>query len=103
LESFTLMYSVIASPGGAKQSKTFCEVFNVACGSDNSILGLVDTLNKIMGKNIKPKLGPIRKGDVFKTRADISKIKSKLGFNPKVGFEEGLKKTVEWFKNKDKK
>jgi len=95
---------VIASPEGAKQShKTFCEVFNVACGSDNTILGLVDTLNKITGKRIKPKFGPIRQGDVFRTLADISKIKSMLGFTPKVGFEEGLKKTLEWFKNKDKK
>lgn len=74
-----------------------CEVFNVACGSDNSILDLVATLNKIMNKSIKPILGPIRQGDVFRTCADISKIRSKLGFNPKINFEDGLKRTVEWF------
>jgi nucleoside-diphosphate-sugar epimerase len=75
-------------------------IFNVACGSDNSILDLVATLNKIIGKNIKPVLLPLRAGDVFRTLADISQIRNKLGYEPKVGFEEGLRKTVEWFKMK---
>lgn len=75
----------------------FHEVFNVACGEDNTILNLVDTLNKIMKKAIKPVLGPIRPGDVFRTCADISKIRSMLGFRPKVNFEDGLRRTVEWF------
>jgi len=73
------------------------EVFNVACGKDQTILGLVDTLNKIMGKTIKPTFTPPRQGDVFRTLADISKISSKLGYEPKVGFEQGLRMTAEWF------
>ncbi|MDP3791005.1 MAG: SDR family oxidoreductase [Candidatus Omnitrophota bacterium] len=79
-------------------SKTFCEVFNVACGSDNTILNLVDTLNVIMNKSIKPVLGPIRQGDVFRTCADNSKIKSVLGFVPKINFKEGLERTARSFK-----
>jgi len=75
-------------------------VLNVANGKDNTILQLVDSLNKILGKGIKPTFLPVRPGDVFKTLADISKIKSKLGFQPKVNFEEGLKRTVDYFKNK---
>ena len=77
----------------------FCEVFNVACGQDNSILNLVELLNKIMGKKIEPKLGPTRQGDVLRTLADISKIKRILGYEAQVSFEEGLKKTVEYFIN----
>ena len=73
-------------------------VFNIANGQDNTVLGLVEVLNKIMGKNIKPEfLGP-RPGDVFKTHADISKAKQFLGYEPKVGFEEGLRRTVEYWK-----
>jgi nucleoside-diphosphate-sugar epimerase len=79
-----------------------CEVFNVACGSDNSIISLVDILNKIMSKNISPKFTPKRVGDVFRTLADISKIKSALDFKPKVDFEQGLKKTVEWFASNER-
>jgi nucleoside-diphosphate-sugar epimerase len=76
------------------------EVLNVANGKDNTVLQLVEYLNKIIGKNIEPKLLPIRAGDVFRTLADISKIKQVLKFNSKVNFEEGLKLTVAWFKNK---
>ncbi|MDP2923080.1 MAG: SDR family oxidoreductase [Candidatus Omnitrophota bacterium] len=74
-------------------------VFNVANGKDNTVLELVYALNKIIGKNIKPTFLPVRPGDVFRTLADISKIKSKLGFKPKVDFEEGLKRTVTWFQS----
>jgi nucleoside-diphosphate-sugar epimerase len=75
------------------------EVFNVANGNDNTVLQLVDTLNKIIGKNLKPVFLPPRPGDVFRTCADISRIKEKLGCQPKVDFPEGLRRTVEWFKN----
>lgn len=78
------------------------EIFNVANGEDHSVLELVQTINKIIGKNIKPKLLPLRAGDVFKTHADISKIQKKLKFKVKIGFEEGLKRTVEYFKEKFK-
>jgi len=74
------------------------EVFNVANGKDNTVLQLVDSLNKIFGKNVRPKLLPVRAGDVFRTCADISKIKKILKYNPTVNFEEGLKRTVEYFK-----
>ncbi|MBF0490296.1 MAG: SDR family oxidoreductase [Candidatus Omnitrophica bacterium] len=76
------------------------EVFNVANGEENTVLHLVEVLNKIIGKNISPKLLPIRPGDVFKTSADITKISKKINYKPLVNFEEGLKKTVGYFKNK---
>ena len=75
-------------------------VFNVANGKDNTVLGLVDTLNEIIGKDIKPEFLPVRKGDVFKTLADVTKLENILGFKSKVDFKEGLKRTVEYFKNK---
>jgi nucleoside-diphosphate-sugar epimerase len=78
--------------------RTKHEVLNVANGKDNTVLQLVDLLNKIIGKNIKPKFLPVRAGDVFRTLADISKIKANLGFQSKVNFEEGLRKTVEYFR-----
>jgi len=90
--SLNTQYSILNT-----SKSVYHEVYNVANGKDNTVLQLVDSLNKIIGKNIKPKLLPIRQGDVFKTLADISKIKSMLGFKPKVNFEEGLRRTVEWF------
>jgi nucleoside-diphosphate-sugar epimerase len=75
------------------------DVFNVANGNDNTVLQLVEYLNKIIGKNIKPQFLPVRPGDVFRTLADIAKIKAKLGFEPKVDFEEGLRRTVNYFRS----
>ncbi len=79
-------------------AKKFHGVFNVAGGQDQTVLYLVQAINKIVGKGIQPKLLPIRAGDVFRTNADISKIKKVLGFNPTVNFEEGLKKTIDYFR-----
>jgi len=76
----------------------FHEVLNVANGKDHTVLELVALLNGIIGKNIKPAFLDVRPGDVFRTCADISKIKKVLNFKALVNFEEGLKRTVDWFK-----
>ena len=75
------------------------EIFNVANGQDNTVLKLLETLNKIMGKDIKPRLLKPRPGDVFKTHADITKIRRKLNYKPLVDFEEGLRRTVAYSKS----
>ncbi len=85
-------------PSKGTAPAVFHGFFNVANGKDNTVLQLVEQINKILGKNIQPKLLPIRAGDVFRTCADISKIKKELGFNPTVNFEEGLSKTVDYFR-----
>jgi len=74
----------------------------VANNKDHTVLELVELLNKIMNKSIKPKFLPVRLGDVYKTLADISRIKDTLGFKPLVDFEAGLRLTVDWFKKKAK-
>jgi nucleoside-diphosphate-sugar epimerase len=74
------------------------EVFNVASGRDYSILELVASLSRIMRKKITPVFLPKRAGDVFKTSADLSRVKKILGFRPKVNFAQGLELTVDWFK-----
>jgi len=76
------------------------EVLNVANGTDNTVLELVGALNRILGKNIQPKFLPVRAGDVFRTNGDISKISRVINYRPIVNFEEGLRKTVEYFKGK---
>ena len=78
------------------------EVFNVALGSDVSILQLVAVINKFADKSIEPNLLPIRKGDVFKTMADVTNITEKLNFQPEFTFEQGMKVTFDWFKSQQK-
>lgn len=76
------------------------EVFNIGNGLPNSVNGLLKSLNKIMNKNTSAVYLPLRPGDVRKTHSDISKAAKLLGWQPKIGFEEGLKKAVEWFKSR---
>jgi len=96
---FTYVENVVQANLKAVTAKgAVAEVFNVACGKAYSVLDIVTYVNKILKKSIKPKLGPIRPGDVKDTLADISKAKRILGFDPKIGFEEGLQKTVDYFR-----
>lgn len=74
------------------------EVFNVACGTTTSVMDIVNQLNRLLGTKIKPKYAPKRKGDVRKTYADISRMRRMLKVRRIIGFEEGLRKTVEWFR-----
>lgn len=73
------------------------EVFNVAVGKDNTVLNIVKEVNGILGKDIKPKFLDKRPGDVYKTNADLTSIKEKLGYKPLVSFRQGLERTVEYF------
>lgn len=74
------------------------EVFNVAIGRNNTVLQIVSSLQKIFSKKIEPKFLSPRAGDVFKSHADISKIKKVIDYKVLVDFDEGLKKTVDYFK-----
>ncbi|MBI4706541.1 MAG: SDR family oxidoreductase [Candidatus Omnitrophica bacterium] len=98
---FTYVKNVVnANLLAAKKPGLKGEVFNVASGKDYSVLELVKFLNQILKKDIKPAFLKPRQGDVFRTSASLLKIKKVLGFCPKVNFVEGLKLTVEYFKNK---
>ena len=75
-------------------------VFNVAGGNPTSIRDLAYLMVKILGLDGKTEVvftGESWKGDIVNLYADISKIKSKLGFEPKVSLEEGILRLKEWF------
>jgi nucleoside-diphosphate-sugar epimerase len=97
---FTFVQNVVsANLLAAKAHKVKYGVFNIAGGKDTSVLNLVKILNKILGKNISPKLLPVRAGDVFKTLADITEASKLLNFKAKINFDDGLKITVNFWKN----
>jgi UDP-N-acetylglucosamine 4-epimerase len=73
------------------------EVYNVACGDQISLNRMVEHLQKISGKSIQPKYGPERPGDVPHSFADITKIRQKLGYEPKVNFYDGLEEVYHWY------
>ncbi len=74
-------------------------VYNVAWGRRTSINELAAQIGRLMGKDIKPVHGDPRPGDVRDSQADSARARDLLGWNPAVTFEDGLKRTVEWFLN----
>ena len=74
------------------------KVFNVGTGRSVTVLQLVEALNKIMGTNLTAKHADPRAGDVRYSLADISRTRKDLGYNPTIPFEEGLAKTLAWYR-----
>ncbi len=74
------------------------ETFNIACGDRINLLDMITLLNRLMGKQIEPFFTDPRPGDVRHSRAAIDKARQKLGFEPVVSFEEGLSRTLAWYK-----
>jgi UDP-glucose 4-epimerase len=75
------------------------EVVNIACGQRISLNQLLNILKKILGSKQDPIYQEPRKGDVKHSLADIHKAKEVIQYEPKVGIEAGLKKTVEFFQS----
>jgi UDP-glucose 4-epimerase len=73
-------------------------VYNVGTGANISVLDLVAALNKLLGTNVKPLHGETRTGDVRFSRAVISRTVSELGYKPDVTFEDGLARTLRWYR-----
>lgn len=88
----------LSKPQSGSANAVFHGFFNVATGKDQTVLYLVEAINKILGKDIQPQLLPIRAGDVFRTNASIEKIRKVLKYDPQVDFESGLRNTIEYFR-----
>ena len=76
------------------------QVFNVATGRRvtlNETFKLLQCLTSYKGQ---PSYSPERGGDIKHSLADISKAEAALGYKPKVDFEEGLRRTVEWYRGR---
>ena len=74
------------------------QVFNIANGQAVSLLDLISALNRLLGTNVTPIHEPARVGDVRESLADISRARKVLGYEPKVGFEEGLRQSIDYYR-----
>lgn len=73
-------------------------VCNVACGRTTDLLEVIGLLEEFSGRKIEPRFDPPRPGDVKHSLAAIEKANNLLGYQPRVDFSEGLKRTYEYFK-----
>lgn len=87
-----------------EKSNAKSDIFNVGTGISTTIGDVALTLAKFINPKIQPKiLKKFRVGDIRHCIADISKIKSKLGYKPKYSFEMGMKELIEWVKSTKEK
>ena len=75
------------------------QVINVATGGRVSLNHLFQTVRELVKADAEPIYAEPRAGDVRDSQADISKARQLLGYTPVVSFEDGLDKTVEWYRS----
>lgn len=73
------------------------QAFNIAYGGREYLIDTYYALCKALGKNIEPRFGPDRTGDIKHSNADISKAKQLLGYNPSYDFPSGLTLAINWY------
>jgi UDP-glucose 4-epimerase len=74
------------------------EVINVATGGRISLNELFAEMKKIVGATVEPDYQATRQGDVRDSQAAIDKAHTILGYKPTVSFEDGLTRTIEWYR-----
>ena len=95
---FTYVSDVVAANLAASEAPAeVCQgqAYNVANGTSNSLLDLLEVLGRLMGVQPRPQHTDPRPGDVYATRGDGSEARRAFGWSPRVSFEEGLKLTVD--------
>ncbi len=74
------------------------KTFNIACGQKLDLLDLVAAINRVLGTKIEPIFDPPRPGDVRDSLADVSLAKKVLGYKPVIEFDEGLRRSIDYYR-----
>jgi UDP-glucose 4-epimerase len=96
---FTFIENVVeANIGACEPERPITGAYNIAYGASTSVLEIARTLCALMEISPEFDFEPGRSGDVPKSLASIDKAKAAFGFDPAVDLEEGLRKTVDWYR-----
>lgn len=74
-------------------------VVNIGCGERFSLNRLLDEIGALLGRRVERTYGPERAGDVRHSLAEIARARAALGYEPKVSFREGLRRTLDWIRD----
>jgi nucleoside-diphosphate-sugar epimerase len=98
---FTYVANVVHANLLALERDAACGgVFNVGCGGSYSVKELHERLARLLGASGPPRYAPPRAGDVRTSEASLESTRKLLGFEPRIGFEEGLARTCEWYRRR---
>jgi UDP-glucose 4-epimerase len=96
---FTYIDNVVdANLLAARAESTKGEVINIACGQAVTINEIIDMINNLLGKSVKPTYTPPRAGDVKHSLADITAAQNLIDFKSTVSFREGLQLAIDWYR-----
>jgi nucleoside-diphosphate-sugar epimerase len=96
---FTYIDNVVqANLLAARAKQTGGEVVNIACGEAVTVNAIIGMINELLGKHVQPVYAPARAGDVKHSLADITAAQKLIGFQPVVLFQEGLRKSLDWYR-----
>ncbi len=93
---FIYVYDV-AEANAKALSSDYVGPINIGSGEEVSINNLYRIITELLNKKVPPKYGPMRPGDVKRSRADISKAKNILSWRPKTHLVSGLKLTIDYY------
>ncbi len=74
------------------------EAFNIGAGGREYLIDVYDALCDALGTKVEPNFGPVRKGDIRDSNADISKARELLGYDPEFDFDKGIHLAIDWYK-----
>lgn len=96
---FTYVSNVVDAniAAATKRELAYGEVYNIGNGAPHTVADLYARLSELIGTSLEPVYAPKRAGDVRRSLADITKARQYLGYQPQVGFEDGLQLYVAWY------
>jgi UDP-N-acetylglucosamine/UDP-N-acetyl-alpha-D-glucosaminouronate 4-epimerase len=93
---FTFVDNVVAANLlAADATNAAGSVLNIATGASETVNAVADTIGRLMGRSVEKTFGPVQAGDVRESWADVSAAREAIGYTPTIGFEEGLRRTIE--------
>lgn len=96
---FTYVDNVVeANLLAARADKTEGQIVNIACGKAVTVNEIIDMINDITGRNIKPIYTDPRPGDIKHSLADITLAGKLISYKPIVPFKQGLEKAIDWYR-----
>ncbi|UCF06661.1 MAG: GDP-mannose 4,6-dehydratase [bacterium] len=96
---FTYVSDAVAATAQAMLYDGPQRVFNIGGGNRSSILDVLSTIERLIGKKLEIRFDAPAKGDVLDTWADTGRARAELGFEPTVSLETGLEAEIDWYRS----
>jgi len=93
---FTYVANVVeANLAAADAAGANGRIFNVAAGAPNSVNALIETIARLLDRPVRREQEPPRAGDIRDSFAEVAEARDVLGWEPRIGFEDGLRRTID--------